>query len=99
MKHIELRGDNLLKAVIEGTEANAHLIATNAFAWGVEHAMEQYNLSEDKVFAAMHYYLNNRVAIETQYDAINATSSESAEDQKQRFLEQKARRKAKNLES
>lgn len=69
MENIQLRGDNLLRAVVQGTEANAHLVATNALAWGVDHASEQYNLSTEKVLAAIRFYLNNQAEIDRLSDA------------------------------
>lgn len=72
-KHIELRGTNLLRAVVEGTEANAHLVATNGLAWGVYHAVEQYQISREKVLAAIRFYLNNQ-------DEIDQLSREAFDD-------------------
>lgn len=70
MENIQLRGENLLQAVVEGTEANAHLVASNALAWGVDHATEQYNISADKVLSAIKFYLNNQEEIDRLSDAI-----------------------------
>ena len=67
--HIELRDDNPVRAVIAGTEANAHLVASNALTWGVDHASEQYNISSEKVLSAVKFYLNNQEEIDRLYNA------------------------------
>lgn len=66
--YIELRGDNLLEAVIVGTEANAHLVATAVLAQGLQATIEQYHISAEKVLAALKFYLDNRAVIEQSYD-------------------------------
>ena len=63
-QYIELRGDNPLKAVVNGTEANAHLVATAALLNSIDAAVEQYNLSEAQVYGALAFYHENKNMIE-----------------------------------
>lgn len=83
-KGIELRGDNPLKAVVEGTPYNVHLVAGNAFAWGVAHAAEQYHITEKEVFTAIRFYLAHQEDIEARYDKAseNAPSKEEQLERK-----------------
>lgn len=80
MKYIEMRGDDPLDAVVEGTEANAHLVAGNGLAWGVDHAAEQYHISTEMVLAAIKFYLDNREEIEAIYKKDKANSPSQAEE-------------------
>ncbi len=77
-KHIEMRGDNLLRAVVEGTEANAHLVARNGLGWGVQHAAEQYHIPVEKVLSAIKFYLDDQEEIDRLYKKAfeNAPSKE-----------------------
>lgn len=63
-KYIELRDNDLLKAVVDGTESNAHLVATATLAQGVEATVEQYQLPTEKVLSAIKFYLDNQEEIE-----------------------------------
>jgi|GEM_PF-1503521 len=64
MKYIEMRGEDLLNAVIKGSEANAHLVANLALLDGVQASMEQYNFTQEQVFDALRFYLDNQEAID-----------------------------------
>lgn len=64
MEYIELRGENLLSAVIKGSEANAHLVANLALLDGIEASMNQYGFTREQVLGALRFYLDNEQAIE-----------------------------------
>ncbi|MGB7342424.1 MAG: hypothetical protein WBC91_26235 [Phototrophicaceae bacterium] len=90
MENIQLRGENLLRAVVDGTEANAHLVAGNALTWGVDHASEQYNISIDKVLSAIKFYLNNQDEI----DRLNDATFENAASQAEQLARIKQKKEA-----
>jgi hypothetical protein len=64
IQYIELRGDNPLKAVVTGTNANAHLVATAAIAQGLDLTAEQYHMSKAQVHGALAFYYENKDVIE-----------------------------------
>lgn len=75
-QYIELKGENPLRAVVRGTEANAHLVATNALVCGVSDTAEQYHMSEAQVYGAMAFYRENQELI----DHYNAESEKHLEE-------------------
>lgn len=89
-KDIELRDDNLLRAVVEGTNANAHLVAYNGLMQGIHETAEQYHIHYEKVISALKFYLDNREEIDQLNDA--AFGQAGARDGYE-FLEELKRRK------
>jgi uncharacterized protein (DUF433 family) len=65
VQHIELQGDNPTKAVISGTNLKAYLVAQFALGWGVDEAVENYNLDHAHIHAALSFYYDNLAAIES----------------------------------
>jgi hypothetical protein len=63
-QYIELRGENPLRAVINGTEFNAHLVASAALTNGIDETVEQYGLSEAQVYGVLAFYHENKTLIE-----------------------------------
>lgn len=63
-EYTDLTGEDLLDAVIKGKPYNAHLVAGNGLAWGVEHAAEQYHTTVEVVLDAIKFYLDNREEID-----------------------------------
>ena|SRR5688572_24182057 len=63
-KDIEKRGDNLMHYVVEGTNANAHLVAYNGLMQGIHETAEQYHIHYEKVISALKFYLDNREEID-----------------------------------
>ena len=90
-KGIELRGENLVKAVLEGTNANAHLVARNGLLYGIHETAEQYHIDSEKVLLAIKFYLNNRDEIDEIYHGGFEQSTAWKNDE---FIEELKRRKA-----
>ena len=63
-QYVELRGENPLRAVVNRTEFNAHLVASAALANGIDETVEQYGLSEAQVYGALAFYHENKTLIE-----------------------------------
>jgi uncharacterized protein (DUF433 family) len=62
-QHIELRGDNPLDAVIDGTNLKAYLVANLAINDGAEASAEHYGLDLATIYAALTFHLDNKDAI------------------------------------
>lgn len=94
-KNIEMKGESPVRAVVEGTPYNAHLVARNGLGWGVEHAAEQYHITVEEVLSAIKFYLDNREEIDRLYNAVfeNAPSKEEQLERMKRkrdaYLKQK----------
>ena len=65
--YIEIRGDDILTAVVRNTEYNAHLVATAALAQGIEATAEQYSLSLAQIHGVLAFYYDNQSEIEQRY--------------------------------
>jgi len=63
-EHVELRGDNPLDAVIEGTNVAAYLVALRAIQDSAQIAAEHYQFSLATVHAAIAFYYDNEQAIQ-----------------------------------
>ncbi|MCI0708605.1 MAG: hypothetical protein L0154_00430 [Chloroflexi bacterium] len=79
-QYIELRGDNVLAAVVKGTEANAYLVATATLAQGAEATAEQYHISLAQVHGTLAFYYENQTEIEKRYRESEARLEEHAVD-------------------
>jgi uncharacterized protein (DUF433 family) len=58
-QHVKLSGDDPYYAVIKGTNLKATLVAQFALGWGVDEAVENYNLSPAEIYAALAFYHDN----------------------------------------
>ena len=92
-QYIELRGDNVLSAVVKGTEANAYLVATAALTQGAEETAEQYNISLAQVHGTLAFYYENEAEIERRYRESEKRLEEHAIDGWQRLEDMRKRKK------
>lgn len=93
IQYIELRGDNPLRAVVAGTNSNAHLVATAAIVQGIEETAEQYLISIAQVHGALAFYHENREEIERIYQEEENDPTRAGISSK-KFLEEIKKRKA-----
>ena len=62
-KHIELRGDNPLDAIVAGTHYKAYLVANLALNDGPQAAAEHYRIPLATVYGALAFHCDNEAAI------------------------------------
>lgn len=97
-RYIELRDDDILSAVVKGTEANAYLVATAALAQGPQTTAEQYHISLAQVHGTLAFYYENQSEIETQYRAAQARLEENVVDGWQQLENMRQRKEDKAQE-
>lgn len=78
--HIEVRGDDPLKAVVAGTNLKAYLVANLARLDGVDAAIEQYGLNRAEIYAALVFYYDHEAAIDSRVTEVEAKLRESGVD-------------------
>jgi uncharacterized protein (DUF433 family) len=90
-QHVELRGDDPYDAIIRNTNLKAALVAQFALGWGIDEAVENYNLSPAEIYAALAFYHDNLEGIrqhekdiEQQFVYLREDSSKHLENLKQR---------------
>lgn len=92
-QYIEIREEDILTAVVRGTEANAHLVATAALSQGVEFTAKQYHISMAQVHGALAFYYENQTEIEQRYQEAQTHLEQYAVDGWQRLEEMRNRKK------
>lgn len=85
--HIELHGDNPLKARIAGKPWKAALVAKFIIGFGIDHAVEHYGFSYATAHAVMAFYYDNQEVIETAMKASDEKLRETAIDSSELLAE------------
>lgn len=87
--HIELHGDNPLKARIAGKPWKAALVAKFILGFGIDHAVEHYGFSYATAHAVMAFYYDNQEAIETAMKASDEKLAQTTTSIDERIAELK----------
>lgn len=96
IQYVERRDtENILTAVVRGTEANAHLVATYALAQGAEATAEQYHITLAEVHGTLAFYYENQAEIDAAYAQAEASLEKRATDGWQKLNDMR-RRKGRN---
>ncbi|MDQ7025260.1 MAG: hypothetical protein Q9P01_07795 [Anaerolineae bacterium] len=90
-QHIKLRGDDPYDAIIMGTNLKANLVAQFALGWGIDEAVENYDLSSAAIYAALAFYHDNLEGIWQHEKEIEAQSAQLRQESEQRFEHLKKR--------